>query len=167
MRASSPAASREILEALGRDAADPGAVLDTVSRRPRDCAGRRPLSFSAATATCSGFRGSPARPRRTTADICWQHPIAWNRSVDRRPCGQDKCTVQIPDVLADADYGRSDLQSAHRISHAAIHADDPARMRSSACWRCGELMSRLSMIGERSSWKSSPCRERSCCDKST
>jgi signal transduction histidine kinase/CheY-like chemotaxis protein len=38
------------------------------------------------------------------------NPIARSRSSTVGRAAEDKCTVQIPDVLADADYGRLDLQ---------------------------------------------------------
>jgi signal transduction histidine kinase len=106
------AASREILEALGRDVANPGAVLDTVVEKAAQLCGARAAQL---------FRrdGDVFRLSRATRDTpddyrmhLMQQPIAMDRSSTVGRAAEDKCTVQIPDVLADLDYGRSDLQTA-------------------------------------------------------
>ena len=104
------AASREILAALGRAAADPGAILDTVV----ECAARLCGAQAAQLYLLDGdvFRSLavsgeiPEEFRKYLED----HPIAMNRLVQVGRAAEDMRTHQIPDVLNDADYGRQDLQ---------------------------------------------------------
>jgi signal transduction histidine kinase/ActR/RegA family two-component response regulator len=104
------AASREVLAALGRHAFDPGAVLDTVLEyAARLC--------DAAAAQLFLRDGEVFRLSRVTEETpdeyrryLMAHPIARNRVSTVGRAAEDKQTVQIPDVLADADYGRLDLQ---------------------------------------------------------
>ncbi|RDH76935.1 GAF domain-containing protein [Mycolicibacterium moriokaense] len=104
------AATREILAALGRDVSDPGAVLGTVLEyAARLCGAAAAQLFIAVD---DGFRLSqvsgetPEEYRR----YLLAHPIARNRSSTVGRAAEDRCTVQIPDVLADEEYGRLDLQ---------------------------------------------------------
>jgi signal transduction histidine kinase/ActR/RegA family two-component response regulator len=104
------AASREILAALGRDVSDPGAVLDTVLQYAARLCG-------AAASQLFLRDGDVFRLSRVSAETPEEyrryllaHPIARNRSSTVGRAAEDKCTVQIRDVLADADYGRLDLQ---------------------------------------------------------
>jgi signal transduction histidine kinase len=104
------AASREILEALGRDVANPGAVLDTVV----DYAARL---CGAGAAQLFLLDGEVFRVERVSRDTppeyrehLLDHPIARNRSSAVGRAAEDKRTIQIADVLADAEYGRDDLQ---------------------------------------------------------
>ncbi|TPG32738.1 ATP-binding protein [Mycolicibacterium hodleri] len=104
------AASREILAALGRDAANTEAVLDAVvENAARLCGARAAQLFLAAgdlfvVSTVSG----------ETPDQYYQYllenPIARDRSSAVGRAAEDKRTVQIADVLSDASYGRTDLQ---------------------------------------------------------
>src|SRR6476469_6464171 len=104
------AANREILAALGRDVADPGAVLDTVLEYAARLCG-------AAAAQLFLLDGDVFRISRVTGETpeeyrryLLEHPIARNRLSTVGRAAEDKRTHQIPDVLADADYGRLDLQ---------------------------------------------------------
>lgn len=104
------AASREILAALGRDAHNPGAVLDTVLEYAARLCG-------AAAAQLFLRDGDLFRLSRVSAETpeeyrgyLFAHPIARNRSSTVGRAAVDRCTVQIRDVLADEDYGRLDLQ---------------------------------------------------------
>jgi signal transduction histidine kinase len=104
------AASREILAALGRHASDPGAVLDTVLEyAPRLCGAAAAQLFLRDGGSFRLSRVSGETPEEYRSYLM-THPIARNRSSTVGRAGEDKCTVQIPDVLADADYGRLDLQ---------------------------------------------------------
>ena len=104
------AASREILAALGRDVANPGAVLDTVvDYAARLCGARAAQLFL--------LEGDLFRVSRVSGDTppeyrehLLDHPIARNRSSTVGRAAEDKRTNQIADVLDDADYGREDLQ---------------------------------------------------------
>ncbi|WP_123029600.1 hybrid sensor histidine kinase/response regulator [Mycolicibacterium stellerae] len=104
------AASREILAALGRDVSNPGAVLDTVLEYAERLCG-------AAAAQLFVRDGDTFRLSRVSGETpdeyrryLMANPIARNRMSTVGRAAEDKCTVQIPDVLADADYGRLDLQ---------------------------------------------------------
>jgi signal transduction histidine kinase len=105
------AASREILEALSRDVANPGAVLDTVV----DYAARLCGASAAQLFLLDGDVYRVSRVSRDTPDEyrahLLDHPIARNRSSMVGRTAEDMCTTQIADVLDDAEYGRKDLQS--------------------------------------------------------
>lgn len=104
------AASREILAALGRSAADPGEVLDTVvESATRLCDARAAQLFllDGDVFRLSRVAGeTPEEYRNYLRD----HPIDRNRRSTVGRAAEDRCTHQIPDVLEDAEYGRDDLQ---------------------------------------------------------
>jgi signal transduction histidine kinase len=104
------AASREILAALGRAGSDPGAILDTILERAVHLC-------RAQAATLYIPEGDVFRLSRDTGKIpdeyrklLLDHPLATNRSSTVGRVAEEMRTIQIPDVLADADYGRQDLQ---------------------------------------------------------
>lgn len=104
------AASREILAALGRAAANPGDVLDTVL----EYAGRL---CGAQAANLYLLDGDEFRLSRASGEIpeefrryLLDHPLARNRSSTVGRAAEEMRTIQIPDVLNDAEYGRHDLQ---------------------------------------------------------
>ncbi len=104
------AASREILAALGRHAFDPGAVLDTVLEyAARLCGAAASQLFLRDGDVFRLSRVSDETPEDYRRYLV-EHPIAQGRSSTVGRAAEDKCTVQIRDVLADADYGRLDLQ---------------------------------------------------------
>lgn len=104
-------ASREILAALGKDAANTEGVLDAVvENAARLCGARAAQLFLA--------KGDVFRVSRVSRDTpgdyhqyLVDHPIARDRSSTVGRAAEDKCTNQIPDVLSDAGYGRDDLQN--------------------------------------------------------
>jgi signal transduction histidine kinase/ActR/RegA family two-component response regulator len=104
------AASREILAALGRHAFDPGAVLDTVLEyAARLCGAAASQLFIRDGDVFRLSRVSDETPEEYRRYLM-AHPIARNRSSTVGRAAEEKSTVQIRDVLADADYGRLDLQ---------------------------------------------------------
>lgn len=104
------AASREILAALGRDVSNPGAVLDTVLEyAARLCGAAAAQLFIRDDDVFRLSRVSGETPEEYRRYLL-AHPIARNRLSTVGRAAEDKCTVQIADVLADADYGRLDLQ---------------------------------------------------------
>ena len=104
------AASREILAALGRHTFDPGAVLDTVLEyAARLCGAAASQLFIRDGDVFRLSRVSDETPEEYRRYLV-AHPIARNRSSTVGRAAEDKSTVQIADVLADADYGRLDLQ---------------------------------------------------------
>ena len=104
------AASREILAALGRAGANPGDVLDSV--------------LESAASLCRAQAAQLYRPEgdvfrlsRVSGEIpeeyrkrLLDHPVARNRSSAVGRAAEEMRTIQIPDVLDDANYGRHDLQ---------------------------------------------------------
>ena len=104
------AASREILAALGRAGADPGDVLDTVLESAARLCGAQAAQLYLP-------EGDVFRLSRVSGEIpeeyrkyLLDHPIARNRSSTVGRSAEDRRTIQIRDVLDDADYGRHDLQ---------------------------------------------------------
>ena len=105
------AASREILAALGRDVANPGAVLDTiVEYAARLCGAHAAQLYLLEGEVFRLSRVSGETPEEYR-EYLLDHPIARNRSSAVGRAAEDMRTHQIPDVLNDADYGRKDLQS--------------------------------------------------------
>lgn len=104
------AASREILAALGRAGADPGHILDTILERAASLC-------RAHAATLYIPEGDEFRLSRDTGRIpeefrklLMDQPLARNRSSTVGRAAEEMRTIQIPDVLNDAEYGRDDLQ---------------------------------------------------------
>jgi signal transduction histidine kinase/ActR/RegA family two-component response regulator len=104
------AASREILAALGRAAAHPGDVLDTVVEYAARLCGAHAAQLylrDGEVFRLSRVSGEiPADYARHLLDV----PLARNRSSAVGRAAEDMRTHHIPDVLKDADYGRGDLQ---------------------------------------------------------
>jgi signal transduction histidine kinase/ActR/RegA family two-component response regulator len=104
------AASREILAALGRDVANPGAVLDTVVEyAARLCGAQAAQLFLLEGDVFKLSRVAGETPEDYRKNLLDQ-PIARNRSSAVGRAAADRRTHQIPDVLNDANYGRHDLQ---------------------------------------------------------
>ncbi len=105
------AATREILEALGRAGADPSEVLDTIiDRAVRLC--------RAQVAQLYLVDGDTFRLSRVTGDVPAEflryvvdHPLTPTRDSLLGRVVLDRRTQQIRDVLTDPDYGRYDLQN--------------------------------------------------------
>ena len=104
------AASREILAALGRAAANPGDVLDTVVEyATRLCGAQAAQLFLLDGDVFRLSRVSGETPEEYRKYLL-DHPIARNQSSIVGRTAEDMRTHQIADVLEDADYGRHDLQ---------------------------------------------------------
>lgn len=104
-------ASREILAALARDIANPGAVLDTiVEHAARLCGARAAQLFLWDGEVFRLSRVSGETPEDYRSYLL-QHPIALNRLSAVGRAAEDMATHQIADVLTDADYGLRTLQS--------------------------------------------------------
>jgi signal transduction histidine kinase/CheY-like chemotaxis protein len=108
------AASREILAALV-DAANTRGVLDTIVEYATRLCGARAAQLFLADGDM--FRVSSVSSE--TPDYYRRHleknPIARSRASTVGRAAEDKRTNQIPDVLNDAEYGRSDLQQLTRF----------------------------------------------------
>ena len=112
------AATREILEAMGRAGAEPGEILDTIiERAARMC---RADAAQLYLVEDEAFRLSrvagdvPEEFRRHQEE----HPMAAGRDSLLGRVAQDRTTQQIADVLADPGYGRYDLQ--HLAGYRAL-----------------------------------------------
>ncbi|MCW2516054.1 MAG: His Kinase (phosphoacceptor) domain protein [Mycobacterium sp.] len=104
------AASREILAALGRDAANIDAVLDAiVEYAARLCSARATQLFLADGDVFRVSRVSGETPDEYREYLV-HNPLARNRLSMVGRAAEDKRTNQIADVLSDAGYGRTDLQ---------------------------------------------------------
>ncbi|MET0702431.1 MAG: ATP-binding protein [Mycobacterium sp.] len=104
------AAGREILAALSRDVANPGAVLDTiVEYATRLCGAQAAQLFLLQGGVFRVSRVSAGTPREYLAHL-QDHPIDRDRLSIVGRAAQDKRTHQVRDVLTDANYGRQDLQ---------------------------------------------------------
>ncbi len=104
------AASREILAALSRATADPGEILDTIVEYAKRLCGAQAAQLfllEGDVFRVSRVAGNTPEEYRKSLEA---KPIARNRSSAVGRAAEDRNTVQIPDVLADADYGRHDLQ---------------------------------------------------------
>jgi class 3 adenylate cyclase len=106
------AASREILAALGRDVANPGAVLDTVLEYAARLCGAAAAQLFLLDGDVFRLSGVAGETPEDYHRHLTEQPIARDHSSTVGRAAEDKCTVQIPDVEADADYGRRDLQRA-------------------------------------------------------
>jgi len=112
------AATREILEALGRAGAEPGEILDTIiDRAAKMCRADAAQLYLAENGSfrlsrVAGFVPEAFRRHQE------QHPMPGGRDSLLGRVAQDRTTQQITDVLADPDYGRHDLQ--HLAGYRAL-----------------------------------------------
>lgn len=104
------AASREILAALGKDAANTDAVLDIVVEYAARLCGAKAAQLFLADGELFRVSRVSGETSEEYREYLVDHPIARNRSSTVGRAAADKCTNQIADVLSDAEYGRSDLQ---------------------------------------------------------
>ena len=104
------AASREILAALGRSAADPGEVLDTVVESATRLCGARAAQLFLLDGDVFRLSRVAGETPEEYRNYLRDHPIARNRMSTVGRSAEDRRTHQIPDVLEDAEYGRDDLQ---------------------------------------------------------
>jgi signal transduction histidine kinase len=105
------AASREILAALGRAGANPEVVLDTVlEHAARLCRAQAATLYIPEGDAFQLSRHSGKIPEEFRKQV-FDQPLARNRSSTVGRAAEEMRTIQIADVLNDAEYGRSDLQS--------------------------------------------------------
>jgi signal transduction histidine kinase/CheY-like chemotaxis protein len=104
------AASREILAALGSEGADPGSILDTILQHAaslcRAQAATLYIPEGDAFRLSRAYGKIPEEFRKHLQD----QPLAKNRSSNVGRSAEEMRTIQIDDVLNDANYGRPDLQ---------------------------------------------------------
>jgi hypothetical protein len=101
-------ATREVLLALGRSRDDPSAVLDVIVERAAslcEAQGSQLYLISDEALRISRVSGSRAPQIR---DYLLQHPLTLDRRSRSGRVVLDRRTQQIPDVLADQEFGRRD-----------------------------------------------------------
>ena len=104
------AATKEILSALGRSGTDPDSVLDTiVARAAALCRADAAQVYLVRGDRFDLSRTFGAIPQEFL-DYVHEHPVLLSRSSLAGRVVLDRRTQQIPDVLADPEYGRQDLQ---------------------------------------------------------
>jgi signal transduction histidine kinase/CheY-like chemotaxis protein len=104
------AASREILAALGKDAANTGAVLDTIVENAARLCGARAAQLFLAVGEVFRVKAVSGETPETYRRYLIENPLLRNRLSTVGRAAEDKCTNQIADVLEDTEYGRPDLQ---------------------------------------------------------
>jgi signal transduction histidine kinase len=130
------AAANEVLSAVGRSAGDPDAVLTTIvesaCRLCRSQAAQLYL-FEDGYYRLSKAVGMSAESIRYLTE----HPIPMDRGSLVGRAGLDRATQQIPDVLADPDYNRQDLQrvAGFRTTMGAPMLVDDEVVGALAVWR--------------------------------
>ena len=103
-------ATREVLVALGRSGDDPSAVLDVVVERAASlCEAEAAQLYLVAgnEVRLSRVSGAMAPQMR---EYLLRHPLTLDRTSLSGRVALDRRTQQIPDVLADPEFGRRDLQ---------------------------------------------------------
>jgi signal transduction histidine kinase/CheY-like chemotaxis protein len=104
------AASREILAALGRAGADPGDILDTILEHAASLCRAQAATLYIPEGDVFRLSSATGRIPDEFRRLLVDQPLARNRSSTVGRAAEEKRTIQIPDVLNDADYGRPDLQ---------------------------------------------------------
>ncbi|RZT12014.1 GAF domain-containing protein [Kribbella sp. VKM Ac-2569] len=130
------AAANEVLSAVGRSAGDPDAVLTTIvesaCRLCRSQAAQLYL-FEDGYYRLSKAVGMSAESIRYLTE----HPIPMDRGSLVGRAGLERATQQIPDVLADPDFNRQDLQrvAGFRTTMGAPMLVDDEVVGALAVWR--------------------------------
>ena len=136
-------ATSEVLAAVGRSAGDTDAVLATIVE-----SAWRLCHADAATSTSSTARLPADQVRRSVRrarEYFAEHPMPLDRDTLIGRVGLDRRTQQIPDVLADPDYGRHDVQRVagfRTTMGAPMLLDGPGRRRAVAVAQRGRAVRR-------------------------
>jgi signal transduction histidine kinase len=104
------AASREILAALGRAGADPGSILDTILERAASLCRAHAATLYIPEGDVFRLSRDTGRIPEEFRKLLMDQPLAKNRSSTVGRAAEEMRTIQIPDVLNDAEYKREDLQ---------------------------------------------------------
>jgi signal transduction histidine kinase/CheY-like chemotaxis protein len=102
-------ATGEILSAIGRSASDLEAVLGTVVERARRLCRADTAQISLLEDRAFRWAVATGVPD-DVQDYMQRHPIVVDRGTLAGRVALDRRAQQIPDVLADAEYGRHDIQ---------------------------------------------------------
>lgn len=102
-------ATSEVLEAMGRSTADPDAVLTTIVENARRLCRSEAAHLYLLDVDTFRLMGTVGLSE-ASREVLTKHPITMDRETLTGRVGLERRTLQIPDVLADPDYGRHDLQ---------------------------------------------------------
>ena len=129
-------AANEVLVALGRSAGDPDTVLTTVVESARRLCQSQAAHLYLLEDGVYRLIKAVGLSKESVAYIA-EHPMPMDRDTLIGRVGLDRTTQQIPDVLADPDFGRRDLQRvAHfRTTMAAPLVIDDEVVGSMSVWR--------------------------------
>ena len=107
------AAMNEVLVALGRSASDPDAAFDTIVQSARRLCRSDAAQVYLVEGDHFALASAVGVPDELVAHIA-AHPFAIDRQTLLGRVARDRRLQQIPDVLADAEYGRQDAQQLGR-----------------------------------------------------
>jgi len=129
-------ATSEVLEAMGRSTADPDAVLITIVENARRLCRSEAAHLYLLDGDTFRLMGTVGLSE-ASRQVLTRHPITMDRETLTGRVGLERKTLQIPDVLADPDYGRHDLQrsAGFRTVIAAPLIVDDAVVGALNVWR--------------------------------
>jgi signal transduction histidine kinase/ActR/RegA family two-component response regulator len=129
-------AANEVLVALGRSAGDPDTVLTTIVESARRLCQSQAAHLYVLEDGVYRLIKAVGVSKKSIAYIA-EHPMPMDRDTLIGRVGLDRTTQQIPDVLADADYGRRDLQrvAQFRTTMAAPLVIDDDVVGAMSIWR--------------------------------
>jgi len=129
-------AANEVLVALGRSAGDPDTVLTTIVESARRLCQSQAAHLYLLEDGVYGLIKAVGLSKESAAYIA-EHPMPMERDTLIGRVGLDRTTQQIPDVLADPNYGRRDLQrvALFRTTMAAPLLIDDEVVGALSVWR--------------------------------
>ncbi len=129
-------AANEVLVALGRSAGDPDTVLSTIVESARRLCQSQAAQLYLLEEGVYRLSKAVGLSKKSIAYIT-EHPLPMDRDTLVGRVGLDHTTQQIPDVLADPDYRRRDLQrvAQFRTTMAAPMLIDDEVVGSLVVWR--------------------------------
>ena len=129
-------AANEVLDALGRSAGDPDTVLTTIVESARRLCQSQAAHLYVLEDGVYRLIKAVGVSQKSIAYIA-KHPMPMDRATLIGRVGLDRTTQQIPDVLADPDFGRRDLQrvARFRTTLAAPLLIDDEVVGSMSVWR--------------------------------
>jgi len=129
-------AANEVLVALGRSAGDPDTVLTTIVESARRLCQSQAAHLYLLEGGVYRLIKAVGLSKESAAHIA-EHPMPMDRDTLIGRVGLDRTTQQIPDVLADPDFGRRDLQrvALFRTTMAAPLLIDDEVVGSLSVWR--------------------------------
>jgi signal transduction histidine kinase/ActR/RegA family two-component response regulator len=129
-------AANEVLFALGRSAGEPDTVLTTIVESARRlCQSQAAHLYLLEDGVYRLIKA--VGMSQESMDYIAEHPMPMDRDTMIGRVGLDRTTQQIPDVLADPNYGRQDIQqvAGFRTTMAAPMLIDDEVVGSMSVWR--------------------------------